>query len=167
MDSCFDMPLYYTIRDTIGKDGSAREIGKRFAEDNKYPDAGKMVTLLDNHDFERFMNNTNNSRGEDKLKLGMDLIMTCRGIPSVYYGDETAMVGGGDPDNRRDMEFGTKPHITEHLQKLTSTRAAISFLTSAQNFCQNWWSTCLIASKRIPSAPVSLTHQRVLSNKYL
>lgn len=128
MDSCFDMPLYYTIRDTIGKDGSARNIANRFAEDSKYPDASKLVTLLDNHDFERFMNNTNNSRGEDKLMLGMDLIMTCRGIPSIYYGTESAMVGGGDPDNRRDMEFGTKPHIVDHLQTLTSTRAAMPAL---------------------------------------
>jgi glycosidase len=29
-----------------------------------------------------------------------------RGIPQIYYGDEIAMTGGGDPDNRRDFPGG-------------------------------------------------------------
>ena len=37
------------------------------------------------------------------LKLAQTFIMTTRGIPQVYYGDEIAMPGGGDPDNRRSM----------------------------------------------------------------
>ena len=131
IDSLFDMPLYYTIRDTIAKDGSARNIGNRFAEDCKYPDASKLVTLVDNHDFERFQHFAGN-RGDDKMMLAMDLIMTCRGIPSIYYGDEVNLEGGGDPDNRRDMQFGAKPYIAEHLQKLTSTRAACPALQFGQ-----------------------------------
>ena len=31
---------------------------------------------------------------------------TVRGSPLVYYGDEIAMPGGGDPDNRRDFPGG-------------------------------------------------------------
>jgi len=29
-----------------------------------------------------------------------------RGIPEIYYGDELALPGGGDPDNRRDFPGG-------------------------------------------------------------
>ncbi len=128
LDALFDMPLYYTMRDTFAKDGSARKLGDRLAEDCKYQDPYKMVTLLDNHDFERFMYHTGGNRGEDKLMLGMSFIMTCRGIPSVYYGTEVGMQGGGDPDNRRDMEFGKNPQITQHMQKLTSIRAGLPAL---------------------------------------
>ena len=40
------------------------------------------------------------------LKLAQTLIMTARGTPLLYYGDEIAMPGGGDPDNRRDFPGG-------------------------------------------------------------
>ena len=32
--------------------------------------------------------------------------MTSRGTPIIYYGDELAMPGGGEPDNRRDFPGG-------------------------------------------------------------
>jgi len=34
------------------------------------------------------------------------LVLTLRGIPELYYGDEIGMPGGGDPDNRRDFPGG-------------------------------------------------------------
>jgi len=34
------------------------------------------------------------------------LALTLRGIPQLYYGDEIAMPGGDDPDNRRDFPGG-------------------------------------------------------------
>jgi glycosidase len=40
------------------------------------------------------------------LKLAEVLTMTSRGTPIIYYGDEIAMPGGGDPDNRRDFPGG-------------------------------------------------------------
>jgi glycosidase len=40
------------------------------------------------------------------LKLGFTALLTLRGVPLVYYGDEIAMAGGGDPDNRRDFPGG-------------------------------------------------------------
>jgi len=33
-------------------------------------------------------------------------VLTLRGIPQLYYGDEIAMSGGNDPDNRRDFPGG-------------------------------------------------------------
>src|SRR5262249_43482275 len=40
------------------------------------------------------------------LKLAFTFLLTARGIPLVYYGDEIAMPGGNDPDNRRDFPGG-------------------------------------------------------------
>ena len=38
--------------------------------------------------------------------MAQTLIMTMRGTPQLYYGDEIAMQGGDDPDNRRDYPGG-------------------------------------------------------------
>jgi glycosidase len=49
----------------------------------------------------RFMNETGATT--EGLKLAQTFILTTRGIPQIYYGDEIALPGGGDPDNRRSM----------------------------------------------------------------
>ena len=41
-----------------------------------------------------------------RLRLAFTVLMTTPGIPLIYYGDEIAMPGGNDPDNRRDMIWG-------------------------------------------------------------
>jgi glycosidase len=58
-----------------------------------------MMNLLASHDTERFLT----TAGGDvrRLKLALLFGMTYVGAPTVYYGDEVAMVGGGDPDCRR------------------------------------------------------------------
>jgi glycosidase len=40
------------------------------------------------------------------MKLAYAFVMTTRGTPQLYYGDEIAMAGGEDPDNRRDFPGG-------------------------------------------------------------
>jgi glycosidase len=40
------------------------------------------------------------------LKLAQTFLLTTRGTPLLYYGDELAMQGGSDPDNRRDFPGG-------------------------------------------------------------
>lgn len=40
-----------------------------------------------------------------RLRRAVTVLYTMPGIPFLYYGDEIAMPGGGDPDNRRDMLF--------------------------------------------------------------
>ena len=44
----------------------------------------------------------------DGLKQAFTFLMTTRGIPMIYYGDEIGMTGGDDPDNRRDFPGGWK-----------------------------------------------------------
>ena len=40
------------------------------------------------------------------LMLAFTFLMTTRGTPLLYYGDEIALPGGGDPDNRREFPGG-------------------------------------------------------------
>ena len=67
------------------------------------PDSS-LVTFLGLHDVDRFMNERNAT--VDGLKLAYTLLLTARGTPLIYYGDEIGMPGGADPDNRRDFPGG-------------------------------------------------------------
>src|SRR5207247_3409894 len=69
-----------------------------------YPNAEVLVPLITNHDLKRFMSEQGATIAG--LKLAQTLIMTMRGTPQLYYGDEIAMTGGDDPDNRRDFPGG-------------------------------------------------------------
>ena len=57
------------------------------------------MPLLDSHDTSRLRTICDNDK--DKVKAALLLLLTFYGTPSIYYGTERYMEGGGDPDNRR------------------------------------------------------------------
>jgi glycosidase len=65
-----------------------------------------MMNLISSHDSPRALNLMNGDTA--RLKLIALLQMTLPGAPSVYYGDEVALPGGGDPDNRRTYPWADK-----------------------------------------------------------
>jgi glycosidase len=104
IDTLYDYALFYPIRNAFARGGSIRGISNMFAHDWLYPNASVLTTFIGLHDMERFM--SEDGATTDGLKLAQTLIMTSRGTPLLYYGDEIAMRGGGDPDNRRDFPGG-------------------------------------------------------------
>ncbi len=95
VDTLFDFPLYFKIRDAFAKGGSLRDVAMMLARDHLYRDASPLVTFLGLHDVPRFMNEPGASIAS--LKSAFTFLATARGTPLVYYGDEIAMPGGGDP----------------------------------------------------------------------
>ena len=63
--------------------------------------AAQQFNLLGSHDTRRIQTVV----GEDEAleRIAAMLLFTFPGTPSVYYGDEIGIGGGGDPDNRRCM----------------------------------------------------------------
>jgi glycosidase len=106
VDTLFDFPLFFRIRDAFAKGGSLREVAMMLARDHLYRDASSLVTFLGLHDVPRFMNEPGATVAS--LKSAFTFLATARGTPLVYYGDEIGMPGGGDPDNRRDFPGGWK-----------------------------------------------------------
>ena len=104
IDTLFDFALFYQIRDAFGQGKPIRGISQVFAHDWLYPNPTVLTSFIGVHDMQRFMNEKGATI--DGLKLADTLIMTSRGTPIIYYGDEIAMPGGGDPDNRRDFPGG-------------------------------------------------------------
>jgi glycosidase len=64
------------------------------------------------------------SMGFRRMEQLMAFIMTAPGVPCIYYGDEIAMPGGNDPDNRRMMTFD---NLTIDQRKL---KASVSRMTT-------------------------------------
>ncbi len=104
IDTLFDFPVYYAMRDAFAQGKNLRGVSQVFAHDWLYPRPEILTTFINNHDVARFMGEPGAT--VEGLKLALTLIMTSRGTPILYYGDEIAMPGGGDPDNRRDFPGG-------------------------------------------------------------
>jgi glycosidase len=104
VDTLFDFPVYFKIRDAFARGGSLRDVAMMLARDHLYRDPGALVTFLGLHDVARFANEPGATIA--RLKAAFTFLATARGTPLVYYGDEIAMPGGGDPDNRRDFPGG-------------------------------------------------------------
>ncbi len=137
VDALFDFPLYFTLRNAFAQGKPLREVAVMLARDRLYLNPSSLVTFLGLHDVGRFMNEPGATT--DGLKLAYTLLFTARGTPLIYYGDEIAMPGGNDPDNRRDYPGGwaqdarnafealgrtsTEQGVWTHVQKLTRLRA--------------------------------------------
>ncbi|HEX9962344.1 MAG TPA: alpha-amylase family glycosyl hydrolase, partial [Pyrinomonadaceae bacterium] len=104
IDTLYDFALFYAIRNAFAKGKPIREVSQTFSKDWLYPNPSVLTTFLGVHDMPRFMHEEGATT--QGLKLAQTLIMTSRGTPLLYYGDELAMRGGGDPDNRRDFPGG-------------------------------------------------------------
>ena len=63
------------------------------------------------------------------MGVSFAVMMTNPGIPLIYYGDEIGLAGGGDPDNRRMMEWndgallGPQIALRESVRQLAHIRA--------------------------------------------
>ena len=104
VDTLFDFPLCYAIREVFGKGQPMTRLDAVLDADTNYVNPRVLVTFLGLHDLSRFMNEPGATI--EGLQLAYSFLLTTRGTPMIYYGDEIAMRGGGDPDNRRDFPGG-------------------------------------------------------------
>jgi len=139
VDSLFDFPMASTIRDVFRGAAPARALPQVLAHDHLYVDPDRLVTFVDLHDLPRFLNEPGAT--VDGLERIFTLLMTMRGIPMIYYGDEIGLAGGPDPDNRRDFPGGwpddpcnsfeaagrtdEQQSLFSHIQRLTQLRASL------------------------------------------
>ena len=146
VDALFDFPLLFPLRRAFAEGKSLREVAQMLSRDHLYPNASSLMTFLGNHDVGRFMNESGATI--EGLKLAYTFLLTVRGTPLLYYGDEIAMPGGGDPDNRRDFPGGWRSDaanafepsgrtaqqqaVWSHVQRLLKLRAERSDLRTGR-----------------------------------
>ncbi len=142
IDALFDFPLFYSLRKAFAQGQTLREVAQVLGHDYLYTNSNMLVTFLGLHDVERFMNER--GAGVSGMNLAYTFLMTARGIPLIYYGDEIGMPGGSDPDNRRDFPGGwpgdprnaflpggrtaAEEEIFSHVRHLTHLRAELEAL---------------------------------------
>lgn len=85
--------------------------------------AQQQFNQLGSHDTGRILHIV---KGDKALaKLGASLLLTFVGVPCIYYGDEIALNGGPDPDNRRCMpwdEADWDAEMRNHYKRLIEIR---------------------------------------------
>jgi neopullulanase len=104
LDTPFDFPTYFTLRAVLTGKKPMSALEDVLRQDRLYPHPERLVPFLGNHDTTRFLNEPGANIAE--LKIGFALLSTLRGMPQIYSGDEIAMRGGADPDNRHDFPGG-------------------------------------------------------------
>jgi glycosidase len=148
----FDFPLESALRDVVIKGASVEKIVNVLRHDELYPHPEMLVTFIGNHDHRRFVSEKGSSPA--KLKAAFSLLLTLRGVPQIYSGDEIAMPGGEDPDNRRDFPGGfpgdprdsftamgrsaEEQDVFTHVQSLLSLRQRHPALRSGKQWHIGW-----------------------------
>ncbi len=95
LDCITDFPLYYATKAAFNEEEGWNEgllrIYNIFAQDFLYTKPENNVIFLDNHDLDRFYSDV--GKDLNKFKMGISVLLTARGIPVLYYGDEILKTG--------------------------------------------------------------------------
>ena len=140
LPAVLDFAFAVAIADTIVRNAGTDELVRLFAADPLYeggPSAAQQLpTFISNHDAGRFASFLRHARPDaseaellQRLQLAYAMLLTLRGVPTIYYGDEQGFVGlGGDQAARQDM-FASRvaSYNDQPLLGTTSTTATSNF----------------------------------------
>jgi glycosidase len=100
---CLFSGIQKAIKDTSDGGSGVSELYNTLSNDFLYKDPMRNVIFLDNHDMTRFFSEI----GEDVAgqKMGIEWLLTERGIPQLYYGTEILMKGIDNPDGWVRLDF--------------------------------------------------------------
>ncbi|MCA1592028.1 MAG: cyclomaltodextrinase N-terminal domain-containing protein [Acidobacteria bacterium] len=104
LPSVFDFPSWQVSLDVFTNKRPVKDLRYILRSDALYPDPSRLVMMANNHDTRRFM--SLEGATVEGAMLHLAYVLTTRGTPQLYYGEELAMEGGEDPDNRRDFPGG-------------------------------------------------------------
>ena len=140
LPSVLDFAFARAMIDVVAGGKGTDELAKLFRADPLYEGGAaaalRLPTFLGNHDAGRFgmfiRTQQPNASGEETLKrdlLGHAMLLTLRGVPTIYSGDEQGFAGkGGDQNARQDMFVSKVASYNE--DKLIGTSAT----TARKNF---------------------------------
>lgn len=104
-DSIMNYQFYYAVSDLValGSMSVSSFMGNlNFMKGNlNQALEGYLWNFIDSHDTARFLHSAGHDTGKHRLAAALQLLLP--GMPMIYYGDETALEGGPDPDCRRGM----------------------------------------------------------------
>jgi len=132
LDGQFDFPFKARVCEALFSRVTGLDTFSTWMDDNDhfYGDGALMSTFIGNHDLPRaihfasgqitdcrqgsYVGNAwtpssftqpTDAAAYERLALAFVVMLTNGGVPMIYYGDEIGLAGGGDPDNRRMMNW--------------------------------------------------------------
>jgi glycosidase len=151
--------LFYGIQPALNQPfGWTEGVNKLYStlsNDLVYKDATRNVIFLDNHDMTRFF--TTVKEDLDKAYMGIGWLLTCRGIPQLYYGTEVLMKGESNPDGWVRLDFpggwkGDKKNAFTGEGLESAEREMQQYVKGIANFRKN--SSALKTGKMMQYLPV-------------
>lgn len=96
LKSVMDFPLMYQLTSVVDEETDEWDYGfaKLYAyisQDIVYADVNNLLTFLANHDTNRFQPTEEKAKDVTRYKQALTLLLTLRGIPQLYVGDEIGM----------------------------------------------------------------------------
>ncbi len=91
-----DFPLMYMLTSCVDEETDTWDHGfarlcDLIGQDRVYADPNSVLTFLANHDTNRFQRTEEEAQNITRYKQALALLLTLRGIPQLYYGDEIGM----------------------------------------------------------------------------
>ena len=153
----FQMLLYGiqpALNESTGWTDGLMKLYNTAAQDILYKNPLGQVIFLDNHDLSRFFSVVKEDINKYKIALGW--LLTYRGIPQLYYGDEIGMKGFSNPDGlvRSDFLGGWKNDSINKFTKegrTTQENEVFDFVKTLANFRQR--SSALKTGKMVQYIP--------------
>ena len=102
-----DFPLFYATVDAANQPEGVDRLYTTLTQDILYKNPLRNCIFLDNHDQDRFYSVV--KEDFDKFRMGINWLMTLRGIPQLYYGTEILMKNVRNPTDaevRKDFPGG-------------------------------------------------------------
>lgn len=101
LPSVMDFPLNDILQTALDEETDDWETGltrvqKYLGDDRIYAHPDHLMTFLSNHDINRFVKTWDEGHNNLRYKQALTLLLTIRGIPQLYYGDEVCMSGCSD-----------------------------------------------------------------------
>jgi glycosidase len=129
--------IYEALNGKIGWTDGVNRLYATLAQDFLYKDPTKNLVFLDNHDMSRFYSMVNEDF--NKYKTGMEILLTMRGIPEIYYGTEILMKNYSNPDGLVRSDFpggwkGDKENKFVASGRTEKENAAFNFLSKLANY---------------------------------
>lgn len=117
LPSVLDFGFLWTVRDVVAKGAPTDELAKLFRADALYEGGAsaalQLPTFVSNHDspghigaaIERAQPGASRVEVLKRDMLAQAMLLTLRGVPAIYFGDEQGFAGkeGGDQNARQDM----------------------------------------------------------------
>ncbi len=153
LDTPFDFPVYFAVRDVLAHGKPMTDLAAILRQDSLYPHPERLVHFFGNHDTSRFLTDAKGSL--PRLKEALGLLATLRGTPELYAGDEIAMPGGDDPDNRRDFPGGFPGDAASAFDAATRTVVQQSTFT---------WASALFAARKSHTALQGAAQQSLFAD---